>query len=285
MIYTKKANFPYPILMNFMDDYKNAKFELDVDLKENQDNYIIELKCDISSYFIKKQLKKGVASLILIIKSKDNKFMKLDYLNKMQVAIKKSRLCINARTVMQLMIQTNTDIDFSDNNDLDEFYNEIKSEIRVEAGMVLGFSNTVIFDGSQQKPYDLFEKKVDKSLKNDFEIRIGDETIMIVYKDESLQFTDMQNSRELNYPYIYAGLQKALTRFIIHANPGNPEDGVYIEEMEPPENALDSKLFRLMQAKNIQELNLSNIDEVIYQISDNLIRRYADSVRRIQNGN
>lgn len=202
MIYTKKANFPYPILMNFMDDYKNAKFELDVDLKENQDNYIIELKCDISSNFIKKQLKKGVASLILIIKSKDNKFMKLDYLNKMQVAIKKSRLCINARTVMQLMIQTNINIDFSDNNDLDEFYNEIKSEIRVEAGMVLGFSNTVIFDGSQQKPYDLFEKKVDKSLKNDFEIRIGDETIMIVYKDESLQFTDMQNSRELNYPYI-----------------------------------------------------------------------------------
>ena len=40
MIYTKPANFPYPVLTNFSTDYNNAEFEFDVDLKENKDNYI-----------------------------------------------------------------------------------------------------------------------------------------------------------------------------------------------------------------------------------------------------
>lgn len=285
MIYTKKANFPYPVLMNYTDDYKDAKFELDVTLRDNVDDYIMDLSWNINSDFIKRQLKLENASLMLIIKSKDNQFYKIKYSPNAQICIPKSRLCINTKTVIQLMIKTNTNISFEENEDLNEFYYDIKEDIQIKGGMVLGFSNIVIFDGSQQKPYDLFERKVDKKIKSDIEIRLGEETIIIVYKNEELQFSNIQNAKELNYVYLYMGLQRALTAFLIRANTGNAEEGVYINEIDPPENALDSKLYSLMQSKNITELNMDNIDEVIYKISDKLIMRYTDAVKGLQNGN
>lgn len=285
MIYTKKANFPYPILMNYTDDYKDAKFELDVTLRDNADDYIMDISWKINSDFIKKQLKSENASLMLIIKSKDNQFYKIKYSKNAQICIPKSKLCINTKTVIQLMIKTNTNISFKENEDLNEFYCDIKEDIQIKAGMVLGFSNIVIFDGSQQKPYDLFERKVDKKIKSDIEIRLGEETIILVYKNEELQFSSMQNAKELNYVYLYMGLQRALSAFLIHVNTGNAEEGVYINEIDPPENALDSKLYSLMQSKNITELNMDNIDEVICKISDKLIMRYTDAVRGLQNGN
>lgn len=58
-------------------------------------------------------------------------------------------------------------------------------------------------DGSQDKPYELFEKRVDGNIKSDIEIKIGEEAIMIIYKSPSLQFSDLPCGKELNYPYIY----------------------------------------------------------------------------------
>lgn len=285
MIYTKKANFPYPVLMNFTDDYLEPEFELDVMIRDNTDEYVLDITWKVSSDFIKNLLRTGKAELILIIKSKDNQFHKLDYTRKSQVRIPKKKLCINARTVMQLMIQANGDISFEQNYDLNTFYDEIKNEIAVVAGNALGFSNTVIFDGSQNKPFELFEKKIDKDIKSDVEIRLGTETILIVYKKEEYQFVGIQGSKEFNYPYIYMGLQKALINFLLHANPENPEEGIQVDEMEPPENPLESKLYSLMHAKNITELSMENLDEVVYQISDNLLMRYHDAVRGLRGAN
>lgn len=78
------------------------------------------------------------------------------------------------------------------------------------------------------------------------------------------------------------GLQKALMSFILHEN-NNIDEEILIDEMEPPENPLESKLYNLMKSKNITELSVDNIDEVIYQISDNLIMRYQDVVRGLFN--
>ena len=284
MIYTKKANFPYPVLMNFTDDYKDAEFEFDVLLKEDTNDYMIEIEWMISSSFVQDQLKSGKASLVLIIKSKDNQFHILKYGEKIYKKISKTRLSLNARTVMQLMVLSNTEISFAQNNDINEFYEESKDEIVIYSGQVLGFSNTVIFDGSQEKPYELFEKCVDETISSDVEVRVGEETIMILYKNQSYEFNDLPNGRELNYPYIYLGLQKALCAFLVHMSSDSPEDGVMIDEIDPPENALESKLYSLMQAKNISELTWDNLDEVIYVLSDNMVRRYSDVVRRLSNG-
>lgn len=67
MIYTKKANFPYPILMNFTDDYLDPEFELDVSIRDNTDQYTIDITWKVSSSFIKGLLNSGKADLILII--------------------------------------------------------------------------------------------------------------------------------------------------------------------------------------------------------------------------
>lgn len=284
MIYTKKANFPYPVLMNFSDDYQDPEFSLDVMIKDNTDDFLIEVAWDISSDYIYELLKTGKANLYLIIKSKDNQFFKLQPKKKTQQSIPKRKLCIHARTTMQLMVQAAETLEFSDNNDLNTFYDAIKEEIQVKAGNVLAFSNTVIFDGEQNKPYDLFEKQIDSDINSDVEIRLGAETILVVYKNEQYQFAEVQNSKEINYPYLYLGLQKALISFLMHANPDNPDEGVDVEEMEPPENALESKLYSLMQSKNISELSMENIDEVIYKISDNLIMKYHNAVRGMHNG-
>lgn len=284
MIYTKKANFPYPVLMNFSDDYQDPEFSLDVMIKDNTDDFLIEVAWDISSDYIYELLKTGKANLYLIIKSKDNQFFKLQPKKKTQQSNPKRKLCIHARTTMQLMVQAAETLEFSDNNDLNTFYDAIKEEIQVKAGNVLAFSNTVIFDGEQNKPYDLFEKQIDSDINSDVEIRLGAETILVVYKNEQYQFAEVQNSKELNYPYLYLGLQKALISFLMHANPDNPDEGVDVEEMEPPENALESKLYSLMQSKNISELSMENIDEVIYKISDNLIMKYHNAVRGMHNG-
>ena len=284
MIYTKKANFPYPVLMNFSNDYLEDEFEFDVQLKDDIDEYILEVEWKMSSTFIEDKINRDKADVILIVKSKDNQFYILGK-NKNDVKkIKRSRLCLSSRTVMQLMVVAKEEISFEDNEDLNEFYDDSKAEIVVKAGQVLAFSNTVIFDGSQDKPYELFEKRVDENLDSDIEIKLCDETIMIVYKSAELQFTDLANRREYNYPYIYLGLQKALSMFLVHNALESAEDGVDLEEIDPPENALEAKLYSLMIAKNVSELNWDNMDEVIYKISDNIVRRYSDAIRRTVNG-
>ena len=219
MIYKKYANFPYPILTNTSNSYDNCSFILDIDLEENTNEYIFEIKYDITSPFIQGLLKNGQATLILIIKSKDNKFF-----------------------------------------------------------------NSVIFNGSNNKPLELFEKKVNPNLKSDVNIELGSETIIINYKNESLQFTDLPQSSTFNNPYVYMGLQKALYRFIV--NNSEDHESVDLEEMEPPNDGLDFKLYNLMRKKKISELNIENIDEVIYSISDKMLEKYTAAVRRLySNGN
>ena len=81
------------------------------------------------------------------------------------------------------------------------------------------------------------------------------------------------------------GLQKALMEFLYNNNSMNSEEGIQIDEMDPPSNALELKLYSLMQAKNVTELSLDNIEEVVYKISDNLLTRYKDAGRGIGNAN
>ena len=278
MIYKKDANFPYPILTNTSNSYDNCSFILDINLEENTNEYIFEINYDITSPFIEKLLQNGQATLILIIQSKDNKFFNIEYGQKAK-SISKSRISLSKRTTIQLFIQSNEEINFKNNYDLSSFYEEFKDEIDVPKNSILGFSNSVIFDGSTNKPLELFEKKVNPNLKSDVKIELGSETIIINYKNESLQFTDLPQSSTFNNPYVYMGLQKALYRFIVNNSEDHEE--VDLDEIEPPSDGLDFKLYNLMRKKKISELNIENIDEVIYSISDKMLEKYTAAVRRL----
>lgn len=278
MIYKKDANFPYPILTNTTNSYDNCNFILDVNLEENTNEYIFEIDYDINSIFVQKLLKNGQAKLILIIQSKDNKFFNIEYGQKTK-SISKSRISLSKRTTIQLFIQSNEVINFKDNDDLSSFYGEFKNEINVPKNSILGFSNIVIFEGSNNKPLELFEKKLNPNLKSDVKIELGSETIIINYKNESLQFTDLPQSSTFNNPYVYMGLQKALYRFIVNNSEDNEE--VDLDEIEAPSDGLDFKLYNLMKKKKISELNIENMDEVIYSISDKMLEKYTAAVRRL----
>lgn len=275
MIYKKDANFPYPLLTNTSSSYSNANFILDIELEENTQGYRFTIDYDIDSEFITNLLKNEKAHLILVIQSRDNKFYNLEFGEKFKI-IPKSRLSLSKRTVVQLLIKSNEEIDFKDNDDLNDFYKEFKNEIVVPKNSILGFSNTVTFEGSSSKPLELFEKSVDPNLKSDLDIELGSETIIIKYKNESLQFIDSPISQTLNNAYVYMGLQKALYRFVMN----NGEDGeVDLDEIDVPENSLDLKLYNLMKKKMVTDVNLENIDSVIYLISDKILEKFSSAVR------
>jgi hypothetical protein len=276
VIYRKDANFPYPILTNTSSSYEGSEFVLDVHLQENVHHYRFDFEYDIDSNFINLLLKQGKAQLILVIQSKDNKFYRLDQHQK-YIDIPKSRISINNRTSIQMFIQSKEDLNFQDNGDLSDFYQQFKDEIFVSKNSVLGYSNIVLFDGSYTKPLDLFEKKLDPNLSSDIKFDLGSETIVINYKNEQLQFSTLPMSNTLNNPYIYMGLQKALLRFI--ANYGSDEEQVDLEDMDPPTDHLDFKLYNLMRNKMVNEISIDTIDEVIYNISDRILEKYSAAVK------
>lgn len=157
MIYKKDANFPYPILTNTTTAYMNPYFSLDVRLEENTNAYRFLLDYEVGSTFINNLIQKNQATVIFIIQSKDTRFVKLTP-NQSYIDIEKSRISLNKRTSIQLQIQTNEEIGFTNNDDLTSFYEPFKNEIMLSKNKLLGFSNVVIFEGSIQQPLVLFEK-------------------------------------------------------------------------------------------------------------------------------
>lgn len=287
MIYTRKTNFSYPIFMNVSNDYCKAEFDFDVNLTDNSEEYIFNIEYKISSKFLNNLLERGLAKIYLIVKSRDNQYHELG--DNKTVVIKKNRLSLEkSKTVLQLMIQADEKIPFAENTELNEFYSEYKDQIFVEPGMALGFSDIITFDGSQRKPFELFERKLDPDIKGNIEIQLTDETIVIVYRNEETRFYDFGRSKELNAAYLYIGLQKALVQFISNyiSKEASMEEGVRLDMIAGNTvNALDFKLYNLMVAKNIEEVSLNNMDEVIYLITNNMMDNFVSTVRGMYNGN
>ena len=155
MIYSRPTNFSYPILTNTQTDYKENIFTFDIDVKDNLYNYIFDITYDVKSSFLKEQLSKGSAELILVISSTDNLLYNIDYSNPI-VEIKKSRLNLNKNTKVQLFIRSVTEINFYNNNDLNDFYNQYKDSIVVPKYMLLAISELILFSGESINSYEFF---------------------------------------------------------------------------------------------------------------------------------
>lgn len=282
MIFSKNAIFPYPVLKNELDDYTENIFNLEVDLKDNTNEFIFEITYEIGSDYIKNLIDTKKAALFLVIRAKDNKFFRVE--NNSKVSIPKNRISLDKRTSIQLIIRAEEQIDFHDNNDLTDFYTGIKSKISIDKHCLLGLSNIVIFDGSMRKPFDIFEKRISSDLNSDIKIEVGSETIIIEYKHEDYQFVTSPNSSILNYPYIYMGMQKALMKMIKEKS----DDGESLDfnDMEMPEEPLYAKLYNLLKSKGIDGVDINNIDEVIYKSSDRILEKFSNVIKGLnENGN
>ena len=280
MIYKKDANFPYPILTNTSNAYNNAKFHLVIGLDEIGNDYCFEPQYDISSEFIKSQIQSENASLILVVQNKDTKFYEMDQDQKF-IKIPRERISIKEKTSIQLLIKAKEDISFINNEDLSDFYGNFKESILVPKNSILGLSNIITLNVIK-KPQELFEKKIDPNLKGPFEIELSNETIILKFKNENYQFLDIPNNRDLNNAYIREGLGRAVINFVIN---NGEENVVEIDEIDPPEVELDFKLYNLMKSRNVKEVSLENIDEVVNIIGNNIIEKFTDAVRGLYNGN
>lgn len=296
MIFNKEVAFPYPILMNETENYIDEDFSLDVEIKENSLEYILDFKFLISSNYLKNLLNENRVKAILIIQNLDSKFYYLDSLveNEEQyegnLSILKSRMTLDKKTRIQVILQANEELNFTKNDDLVEFYNEIKSEIYIEKYSVVGISNEVVFDGSQKSPTKLFERKLDETLDSDIAFELTEECILIKYRSTRFQFQKLTHSNILNYPYIYIGLQKALLKFLIDMNRELSQDFDEIVELnsilEEEISPLNRKLLKLMKNKGIREFKFDDIDKVIEKISDKIIENYTQIIERLsENGN
>ena len=68
--------------------------------------------------------------MILVVQNKDTKFYKIDDVER-EVTIPQERLSIKDKTVIQLLIKAKEDISFSNNEDLNGFYQHFKENIEV----------------------------------------------------------------------------------------------------------------------------------------------------------
>lgn len=278
MIYTKEANFPFPVLSSHSDSYYLNYFKIDVSVSDDSDYYFFNFTYEIDSSFINGLITETQAELVLVIQTIDSIFFKVKP-GMNHVKIKKNRVSLNKKTSIQMHIHSIADIIFYNNEDLNPFYSSIKEKIEVPRHRTLGYSNIVRFHGNIKKPYELFSKNLDENLTSEIKIELGLETIIVHYKKREYQFNHLMYANALNNAYIYTGLTKALFAFIIQ----NGSDGVVeLDEIDEPEGLLDIKLYNLMKSKQVVELTTDNIDKVIHKISDSIIEKFTSAVGRIQ---
>ena len=163
MIYKKDANFPYPILSSSSLAYKESDFTIKVSFEEDGDLYRFKITSQLDSDFVEALLHKSDAEYLLVIQSKDTKFFSLKPDN-LQVEILKSRISLSNRTSIQLHIVTKNDVSFTDNRELNSFYDSMKDSIVISKFSMIGFSNIVTFEGGMKNPLELFEKRLNPNL-------------------------------------------------------------------------------------------------------------------------
>ncbi|AOV07408.1 hypothetical protein [Sporosarcina ureilytica] len=75
MIYKKDANFPYPIISETALGYEDSTFQIRVGFEEDGDVYLFKINRELISSFVNELLQNGQAEYLLVIQSKDTKFL------------------------------------------------------------------------------------------------------------------------------------------------------------------------------------------------------------------
>lgn len=284
MIYTKATNFSYPILNNIQDDYIDGYFNIGIqtDYKDGK-NYQFNIDVDLGSDFLMKLIENNQARLYLIVSSVTSNYYEFS-LDDPLVKIPESRVYLKDNTRFQVIIMSTSTVSFAENKDLHKFYDDFKEEIVIEAGKLLAFSNHYTFSGDIEKATNLFKQKTDSDLEIPVEITFDRENIIIKYKDSKAKFSGLNDSRNLNNMYLYAGLQKVLLNIISKyygdtqdTNYNSLEDGILVERINEGD-PLDMKMKDLLLDKNIERIYLDNIDFIIQTIAEGIVDKYIKAI-------
>lgn len=284
MIYKQATNFSYPILNNLQNDYIDGNFNINImtDYKFGK-NYQFNIELDLGSNFLLKQIEDGKAKLLLLVSSVGSSYYEFTLDNPI-VLIPDNRIYLKERTEFQVIVMSTSVISFEKNEELHPFYKDFKNEIKVNKGKLLAFSNHYTFKGDIKKAPRLLEYRLNSNLKLPVDIELGDDTIVVEYKDESYNFNDLGAHNSFKNFYIYAGLQKALLNLISKNLSDSDESslgletGVAVERINEGTD-LDMKLKDLLLYKGVETLHLDNIDQAVQLIANGIIENYKNDVR------
>lgn len=277
MIFKKDVNFPYPVLTPYSIEYIDVYFSFDVDLEDNNNSYGFKLKYELTSKYLTDLLRSKQANLYLVIESQDVTFFEVN--DSLYIEIPKNRITLSKMSYFQLFVFANKNFTMRNNQELDPFFDNKKSDIKVREGNVLAISNVVKFNGDLKKPFELFWKEVDETIESDIQIELSNELIKIKYKNNDMQFAHMNNQNSLNNHYVYMGLQKVLMKILFDQN----KEEMDVEDLEDTENSLYQKIYNLLTVKKIQNFSFETIDKTIYQMTDRVIDKHVYAVKGLVN--
>ena|GEM_PF-554599 len=296
MIYNKKVAFPYPLLMNGLTHYKDEYFDLDIELLENIDSISIEYDFKLCSKFIKLLLERGEVTPILIISSRDSKYFRIENFDKIddsyygKIEVSKKRISLKDKIRFQVIIESKNRLNYKTNNDLVDFYDEMKSEINIPQNAAIAISNEVVFDGNIDNATRLFEIKVNKEQILDIKIQLSEDIILINLNKSYSNISSLKNKKVLDYPLLYMGLQKAFYEFIIKINKllnQNTVSKIKISDIDNNDiKGLNYKLYSLLKDSKIEYIDFENVDYVINEIFGDSLNKYFLELKRLsESGN
>lgn len=283
MIYNSKtATFNYPIYTNDSNAYEESEFNFYIEeLNEQQDYYDIAYTIDITSSFIKGLIKEKMAEMIIVIQTKDNYFIKIEELTG-SVSVPKQQLSLRYKTQIQVLLSATEKIRFFDCFELTPRYSNLKHDIVVQKNNLLGYSNVNTLNGVDTKATELFEYSIDESLNVPFKIELNETFIILKFKDIKYSFKQLANLKGLNNMYIYNGLTRAIQQFIMNTSISDDDENDFFVELDLVDevalSVLDRKLFDLMRNKGVTELDMTMVDEVVNQISYQIIEKFVDEI-------
>ena len=277
MIFNKDVTFPYPILTNFNDDYPNSDFSLQVDFQTEDENYFFNITYQLTSMYLMSLYQNHKAQFKCIVQSYDSKIYDFNPSEPI-IRIPKNRITLSKRVLIQLAIVTTEEVSFDKNQDIDPFYKKYRNQITIDKNHLLALSNIAKFNGELKEPFKLFNYSIINDLQTDIAFDLEKETIHIKFKESHFLHQKGQKPSPLNYHYVYIGLQKAISQFII--NNFDEGENIQLRELTNVNSSLDEKLLSFMINKGVEEVSLEKIDLVIHQITDRIIYKHNKAVLR-----
>jgi len=277
MIFNKDVTFPYPILTNFNDDYPNSDFSLQVDFQIEDNDYFFNITYQLTSAFLMDLYQDHKAQFKCIVQSYDSKIYDFNPFEPV-IRIPKNRIALSKKVLIQLVIIATEKVSFDKNQDIDPYYKTYRNQIIIDKNHLLALSNIAKFNGELKEPFKLFNYSIIDNLPTDIAFDLEKEMIHIKFKESHFLHQKGQKPSPLNYHYVYMGLQKAISQFIIN----NSEDGdnIQLKELTNVNSSLDEKLLSFMINKGVDEVSLEKLDLVIHQITDRVMLKHNKAVLR-----
>lgn len=280
MIYSKNVSFPYPVYTNDSIEYRDPYFNFDItEIIEGEENYLLSLEINLESKFIKGLLDNDYASMLLVIKSNTSNYFEIKMESK-EFKLRKDKVNLYNSQIQLLVITKNT-INFSENRELNDFFDEYLNEIIVKKNSLIAFSNIQAYKKPDKNSLRLFSYRIDSHQIEDFKVNIRPDIIELLFNDERIIFNNKY--RNLLNMYFYNGISLAIINIFSTWLDNNQEVNLesYVRDKDIDlrlEDSLENKLIELMLDKGIDLVSFDNLDSIIHRISNGLVGKFVKEI-------